>query len=1066
MKNTRRTIVAAGIFALTASAASAQTWTGSGAGSWSQPANWTSLPASATNTVITFNNGAPVSTVQDLANPMILNALNSSGTGTLSISGNALSLQPIVFFGTNHASVNLASSTATINAPVILGNQTTFSGTNIDLAGGVSGAGAFYMGNGLVTLSGPGSWAGGTVLGQAGSGTLRVVSAGALNGNVLFQSGTLLEFAPTSTVTYGGSIGSSISAVGAIVRHSGAGTTLLNGASTNFIGTTQVTGGVLQSGNVNALGGALATVQVQSGGTLQMAANNSLNGPNLFTVQSGGTLDMAGFQQAAAITLANNGALTLPTGSHLSVTGTNAWTGTSSGGGSLTFLGTQTLNAGSSLAHLGGTKVNTGATTTINLSNALPDNGLLHINGGTLTHNGTETVANVAVASGTLTATNLTVSGTLDFQAGALNGDIAVNGAFDKIGATTAVHSAGTLTLAGGGLVSSGQFNVTGGIVAGALVNNATLEISGGAVNGPVTNNATVNVTGGSLNGATSNFATINLSGGFGAIISGTAANSGTIAATGFGTGISANVSGTGNFTATSATSTLSGINSYSGGSTATNSLIDGTTDSIQGAWALTNSGLLFNQASAGTMSGQITGTGNSGVTLTGAGLVTLSGNNSFDGGVVLAFGAHLGFGSNTAAGIGGTIQSYGTSFKLSAQGGARVVANPLLFSNAQTKFNGTNSLTFIDGTAKNLGGGAEILHTSSATTAIAGTFLGQNLSTINVSAGTLILGAPVNNGFRMDGAINVASGATLQTLSKSPVKLAQTNLSGGTLIAANGVTVPTGLVLTGNGVIQGRVSSEAGSLIDATGSLTMGDATHLAGFFSNGELRTDKFNVTLLDRNQATLGSITELGTGATPGTLTAPNGVFVDFSRGLTGWGTVVSTNALANASIINGSVIGTSGAQPLDFTGYVKGLGDFTDVTFSGTFSPGLSPAIVPVQNVGLGGAGTLLMEIGGLIPGAQYDQLDIAGVLSLDGLLDVDLLNGFAPALGDSFLLFDGATSGAFDAFSLPALAPGLAWDTTTLYSGGSLKVAAVPEPSAALLLLGALAGFAVRRRARR
>ena len=44
------------------------------------------------------------------------------------------------------------------------------------------------------------------------------------------------------------------------------------------------------------------------------------------------------------------------------------------------------------------------------------------------------------------------------------------------------------------------------------------------------------------------------------------------------------------------------------------------------------------------------------------------------------------------------------------------------------------------------------------------------------------MLGAPVNNGFRMDRTTDIAAGATLQMISNNPVRLGVTNLNGGTL--------------------------------------------------------------------------------------------------------------------------------------------------------------------------------------------------------------------------------------------------------------------------------------------
>ena len=833
---------------------------------------------------------------------------------------------------------------------------------------------------------------------------------------------------------------------------------------------------------------------MQSGGLIQLSANDGLPAYYTTTIAAGGLLDMAGFQQNAPTRLDNAGNVSLPAGSLLTVGPNSTWTGTTTGPGSLTFNGYNiNLNAGTSLAHSGGTTQTGGNQTIINGSNVLPNVGQLRITSGNLTHNGTDTVDTILLDGGTLAASAMTATGVVDLQSGTVTGSLIANAAVTKTTGGNA-YLGGTFNATAGTTVSGGSLQVYGsGNLTGALQNNANVQVSGGGiVAGPVTNGATgtfdVN-SGGTLSNLASNagILNVNYNGTVGGAINssgtvnvnnvtvpnsitssglvdvsnygdqaGPVINSGTVSVTGAGT-VSGNISGPGNFTVTNGGAILSGTNSYNGGSTATSAQVYGNTDSIQGAWALTNSALYFNQATPGTMAGNITGTGS--VELQNTGKVTLTGTNNYDGGVYLqANGAHLGIGSNTAAGVGGAI--YGNNYKLSAEGGARTVANPFVFGYTKTEFTGTDNLTLTSTGAKSLSGNGEILHTSTATTSVAGAFLGQNTTTINVNAGTLRLGALVNNGFRMEGAINVAGGAILEMLSNSPVKLGPTNLAGGTLIAPSGVAVPTGLALTANGVIQGRVSSEAGSLIEATGSLTLGDSTSFAGFFSNGELRTQQYAITMLDKNQAVLGSLTELGTPTLSGVLTASNGVFVDFGRALTGWGTVNGINTLAKASIINGDAAGSSVTQQLDFTGYVKGLGTFSDVTFSGTFSPGLSPAIVPLNNVSLGNSAVLVIEIGGLSPGSQHDQIDIGGVLALNGTLDVDLINGFNPSFGNVFNIFDGTTSGAFNSFNFPALGGGLSWDTSTLYTLGNLVV--VPEPSTGVLALLA-AGLLNRRR---
>jgi hypothetical protein len=80
---------------------------------------------------------------------------------------------------------------------------------------------------------------------------------------------------------------------------------------------------------------------------------------------------------------------------------------------------------------------------------------------------------------------------------------------------------------------------------------------------------------------------------------------------------------------------------------------------------------------------------------------------------------------------------------------------------------------------------------------------------------------------------------------------------------------------------------------------------------------------------------------------------------------------------------------------------------------------------------------------LMAGGGYDQIQSSGALALDGTLQVTLINGFSPAAGQSFNLFDWASVvGTFDTLQLPALA-GLAWETSQLYSSGVLSVVAAP-----------------------
>jgi len=273
-----------------------------------------------------------------------------------------------------------------------------------------------------------------------------------------------------------------------------------------------------------------------------------------------------------------------------------------------------------------------------------------------------------------------------------------------------------------------------------------------------------------------------------------------------------------------------------------------------------------------------------------------------------------------------------------------------------------------------------------------------------------------------------------------------QLTLSGGTLAADSVVLSPASrVVTTQSSQVKGAIVALAGSTIDATAAdLTLGDAARVNGFYSAGTLRVGQRTVTLADANDAVLdaAALATLGSGANPGTLTSAHGLTLNFGGNITGFGTVSTPNSAVAPLINNGHVTGTSAGQPLTLPGYVKGVGTFDNVQFTGTFSPGFSPAKLTLGSAAYGG--TLDIEIGGLSPGSGYDQLNHilgAGTAQLGGALDVLLINGFTPAAGNSFQIIaaTGGISGAFTSLSLPALATPLAWNTNQLYSSGVLSV---------------------------
>jgi hypothetical protein len=147
---------------------------------------------------------------------------------------------------------------------------------------------------------------------------------------------------------------------------------------------------------------------------------------------------------------------------------------------------------------------------------------------------------------------------------------------------------------------------------------------------------------------------------------------------------------------------------------------------------------------------------------------------------------------------------------------------------------------------------------------------------------------------------------------------------------------------------VTGRIATANGSLTIATGAMVLGDPSHPAGVNRDGELCTNQFIVSLSDSNQAVLRSMADIGTVTQNGMLSAGNGFVLNLGRDIVGRGQIQSNNLLADAAIINGDVNGDSFTNYLEFTGYVKGVGTFNNVAFSGTFSPGLSPTLMTVGN----------------------------------------------------------------------------------------------------------------------
>jgi autotransporter-associated beta strand protein len=544
--------------------------------------------------------------------------------------------------------------------------------------------------------------------------------------------------------------------------------------------------------------------------------------------------------------------------------------------------------------------------------------------------------------------------------------------------------------------------------------------------------------------------------------------NNGTIVFQNAGGAVGAPITGSGSvFIETNVT--YNALNSYTGGTTVSGfngGYLTGSSGTLHGTITGVSGGYVDLNEPAG--SGNVTAlfAGPLTVQKSGPGRSVLVNASTYNSTTSLTAGT-LALADDNALGTsflgmyGGNIEAVGT----------RVIANQFFgLSIAQGNIGivGSGNLTFSDTSPKVISGFASLTHNSTGSTTYAGKMTATGGSTLVVNSGLLTLGDPTAvNGFvsQVGSQLAVNSGGSLKLQALNFISLPDVTLNGGNLLVPNGYAIPLSAVLQGNGSVAGRIASANGSSIVASGPLSLGDGAHVAGVNLDGELYTNQFAVVLNDANQAVLGSLTQLGSGTNNGSLTSAKGYVLNFGRNILGRGVINNGNTLANAAILNGDVNGDGpifGVDALELTGYVKGVGTFNNTYFSGTYAPGLSPALVTVGMIGFTPTNILDIEVGGLNRGSQHDAIDATVAFYFGGTLKLSLINAFNPSLGNQFNLFDGPMFGTFSAYNFPALAPGLAWDTSLLYTQGIVQVV-LPEPTS-LLAIGTLTLLPRRRRA--
>ncbi|PZR72418.1 MAG: hypothetical protein DLM73_13330, partial [Chthoniobacterales bacterium] len=153
-----------------------------------------------------------------------------------------------------------------------------------------------------------------------------------------------------------------------------------------------------------------------------------------------------------------------------------------------------------------------------------------------------------------------------------------------------------------------------------------------------------------------------------------------------------------------------------------------------------------------------------------------------------------------------------------------------------------------------------------------------------------------------------------------------------------------------------------------------------------------------------------------------------------------------ALNDDGAVIGNVINVLNQGSISGTGTINGR-----LISSGRTGPGNSPGVLTVQgDFTQNSDGLLSMEIGGTDAGTGYDQLQVSGTATIAGSLQVRLMNGFTPTVGQTYRIVNaGSFSGGFSSITQPSQAGiSVANDATGLTVTITSVVAGAPVISSA------------------
>ncbi|MCX7817852.1 MAG: autotransporter-associated beta strand repeat-containing protein, partial [Kiritimatiellae bacterium] len=202
--------------------------------------------------------------------------------------------------------------------------------------------------------------------------------------------------------------------------------------------------------------------------------------------------------------------------------------------------------------------------------------------------------------------------------------------------------------------------------------------------------------------------------------------------------------------------------------------------------------------------------------------------------------------------------------------------------------------------------------------------------------------------------------------------------------------------------------------------------------------------------------GSLVQVGSGTT--ILTASN----SYSGT-----TTISNGTLRINGVHTGSGLITVAGGRLEGLGSVTGV---IQVLAGATLAPGASPGqFTALHNVVLQGGSIFEVELNGLTPGTQYDQLLMGTntVLTLSNPT-LQVILGFTPNIGDTFQVVSGFASLSGTFAGLPSSGSTFNVGSTQFqidYNASDITLTVIPEPSTLGLVGMVAAAMLLRRRLR-